>query len=225
MLARYCGPGLLGLGVTALVAGFMSGMAGNVTAFTTVWTYDIYKPLIRKDAPDSHYVSMGRWCSLLGVFVSVGTAYLVMNFSSIIVYAQVIFVFFVVPMFGTVILGMLWKRTTPAAGFWGLLAGILTSFALWLWVKLDPGALRQLSFSEHAKDMAENIYRAMWSLIANVVVTVAVTLVTQPKPDAELRNLVYGLTDLAPAGQFSFFRRPITWAAAVAVMFIGAPVC
>ena len=220
MLARYCGPGLLGLGVTALVAGFMSGMAGNVTAFTTVWTYDIYKPLLRKDAPDSHYVSMGRWCSLIGVFISIGTAYLVMNFSSIIVYAQVIFVFFIVPMFGTVILGMLWKRTTPAAGFWGLLAGILTSFALWLWVKLDPSALRHVAFSEHAKDMAENIYRAMWSLIANVVVTVAVSLVTRPKPDSELTNLVYGLTELAPGEQFSFFRRPITWAVAVAIGFV-----
>jgi SSS family solute:Na+ symporter len=221
MLARYCGPGLLGLGITALVAGFMSGMAGNVTAFTTVWTYDIYKPLFRKDAPDSHYVSMGRWCSLLGVFVSIGTAYLVMNFSSIIVYAQAVFVFFIVPMFGTVILGMLWKRTTPAAGFWGLLAGILTSFALWLWVKFDPSALRLIAFSPHAKDMAENIYRAMWSLIVNVLVTVAVSLVTKPKPDRELVNLVYGLTDLAPAGHFSFFKRPITWAAAVAVGFIA----
>jgi solute:Na+ symporter, SSS family len=221
MLARYCGPGLLGLGVTALVAGFMSGMAGNVTAFTTVWTYDIYKPLFRKDAPDSHYVSMGRWCSLLGVFVSIGTAYLVMNFSSIIVYAQVIFVFFIVPMFGTVILGMLWKRTTPAAGFWGLLAGILTSFALWLWVKLDPQALRHVAFSGNAKDMAENIYRAMWSLIANVVVTVVVSLFTKPKPESELTNLVYGLTDMAPAGEFSFFRRPVTWAAAVAIAFVA----
>jgi SSS family solute:Na+ symporter len=221
MLARYCGPGLLGLGVTALVAGFMSGMAGNVTAFTTVWTYDIYKPLLRKNAPDAHYVSMGRWCSLLGVFVSIGTAYLVMNFSSIIVYAQVIFVFFIVPMFGTVILGMLWKRTTPAAGFWGLLAGILTSFGLWAWVKLDPSALQHVAFSEHAKDMAENVYRAMWSLIANVVVTVGVSLFTKPKPEHELKGLVYGLTDLAPEGHFSFFRRPIIWAAAVAVVFVA----
>jgi SSS family solute:Na+ symporter len=221
MLARYCGPGLLGLGVTALVAGFMSGMAGNVTAFTTVWTYDIYKPLFRKNAPDSHYVSMGRWCSLLGVFVSIGTAYLVMNFSSIIVYAQAIFVFFIVPMFGTVILGMLWKRTTPAAGFWGLLAGILTSFALWFWVKFDPQALAHIAFSVHAKDMAENIYRAMWSLIANVLVTVVVSLFTKPKPDSELTNLVYGLTDIAPAGHFSFFQRPITWAGAVAVGFVA----
>jgi solute:Na+ symporter, SSS family len=221
MMARYCGPGLLGLGVTALVAGFMSGMAGNVSAFATVWTYDIYKPLLRKDAPDHHYVSMGRWCSLLGVFVSIGTAYLVMNFSSIIVYAQVIFVFFIVPMFGTVILGMLWKKTTPAAGFWGLLAGILVSFGLWLWVKLDPSALRHVAFSEHAKDMAENIYRAMWSLLANVLVTVVVTLVTKPKPDHELKGLVYGMTELPSEGQFPIFKRPITWAAAVAIAFVA----
>jgi SSS family solute:Na+ symporter len=221
MLARYCGPGLLGLGVTALVAGFMSGMAGNVTAFTTVWTYDIYRPLIWKEASDAHYVSMGRWCSLLGVFVSIGTAYLVMNFSSIIVYAQVIFVFFIVPMFGTVILGMLWKRTTPAAGFWGLLAGILTSFALWLWVKFDPVALNYVAFSGYAKDMSENMYRAMWSLIANVLVTVVVSLVTKPKPDHELKGLVYGMTDLPLESAFPIFQRPITWAAAVALAFIA----
>lgn len=221
MLARYCGPGLLGLGVTALVAGFMSGMAGNVTAFTTVWTYDIYKPFIRKQAADAHYVSMGRWCSLIGVFISIGTAYLVMNFSSIIVYAQVIFVFFIVPMFGTVILGMLWKRTTPAAGFWGLLAGIMTSFVLWAWIKLEPGALRYVAFSAHAKDMAENVYRAMWSLLANVAVTIVVSLVTTPKPDHELKGLVYGLTELPAEGNVPFFRRPLTWAAAVAAGFVA----
>ncbi len=221
MLARYCGPGLLGLGVTALVAGFMSGMAGNVTAFTTVWTYDIYKPLIWKRASEAHYVSVGRWCSLLGVFASIGTAYLVMNFSSIIVYAQVIFVFFIVPMFGTVILGMLWKRTTPAAGFWGLLAGILTSFALWLWVKFDPGALNFVAFSSYAKDMSENMYRAMWSLIANVLVTVVVSLVTKPKPDHELQGLVYGMTDLPSEHAFPIFQRPITWAAAVGAAFVA----
>src|SRR5579862_1014150 len=221
MLARYCGPGLLGLGVTALVAGFMSGMAGNVTAFTTVWTYDIYKPFIRKQAPDAHYVSMGRWCALVGVFISIGTAYLVMNFSSIIVYAQVIFVFFIVPMFGTVIFGMLWKRTTPAAGFWGLLAGILTSFGLWAWTKVDPGALTYVAFSTHAKDMAENVFRAMWSLLATVVVTVGVTLFTKPKPEYELRGLVYGLTDLPDEGGVPFFKRPIVWAGAVGAGFVA----
>jgi solute:Na+ symporter, SSS family len=221
MLARYCGPGLLGLGITALIAGFMSGMAGNVSAFATVWTYDIYKPLVRKAATDAHYVSMGRWCSLLGVFISIGTAYLVMNFSSIIVYAQAIFVFFIVPMFGTVILGMLWKRTTPAAGFWGLLAGIVASFLLWTWVKLDPSALRYVAFSDHAKDMAENIYRAMWSLAVNVVVTVVVSFLTKPKPEHELKGLVYGMTEVPSEGHFPVFKRPITWAAAVGAAFIA----
>ncbi|HLV88980.1 MAG TPA: sodium:solute symporter family protein [Candidatus Sulfotelmatobacter sp.] len=220
MLARYCGPGLLGLGVTALIAGFMSGMAGNVSAFATVWTYDIYKPLIRKQASDAHYLAMGRWCSLLGVIVSIGTAYLVMQFSSIIVYAQVIFVFFIVPMFGTVILGMLWKRTTPAAGFWGLLAGIVVAFLLWLWVKLDPAAVRYVAFSPDAKDMAENIYRAMWSLLANVLVTAAVSLFTRPKPDSELQGLVYGYTSIPSSEKFPFFQRPIVWAAAVAIGFV-----
>jgi SSS family solute:Na+ symporter len=221
MLARYCGPGLLGLGVTALIAGFMSGMAGNVSAFATVWTYDIYKPLIRKNGSDSHYLSMGRWCSLVGVIVSIGTAYLVMNFSSIIVYAQAIFVFFIVPMFGTVLLGMLWKRTTPAAGFWGLLAGILVSGGLWLWVKLDPAALKYVAFSPNAKDMAENVYRAMWSLIANVLVTVAVTFVTTPKPEEELKGLVYGLTELPLQNALPIFKRPITWAIAVGIAFVA----
>jgi SSS family solute:Na+ symporter len=220
MLARYCGPGLLGLGITALVAGFMSGMAGNVSAFATVWTYDIYKPLLNRSGSDSHYLAMGRWCSLLGVFISIGTAYLVMNFSSIIVYAQVIFVFFVVPMFGTVLMGMLWKRTTPAAGFWGLFAGIAVSFVLWIWVKLDPAALRYVAFSSHAKDMAENIYRAAWSLLANVLVTVAVSLVTKPKPAEKLRGLVYGMTEIPSEGQFPLFKRPVTWAAAVGLSFV-----
>src|SRR6266702_1147395 len=123
MLARYCGPGLLGLGITALIAGFMSGMAGNVSAFTTVWTYDIYRALLKKNESDAHYVAMGRWCTVLGVLISVGTAYLVMSFASIMDYVQALFSFFIAPLFGTVILGMLWKRATGPAGFWGLLAG------------------------------------------------------------------------------------------------------
>jgi solute:Na+ symporter, SSS family len=124
MLARYCGPGLLGLGVTALIAGFMSGMAGNVSAFTTVWTYDIYRPFSTKGS-DHHYVNMGRWTTVIGVLISVGTAYLVMQFASIMDYVQALFSFFIAPLFGTVVLGMLWKRATAAGGFWGLLCGTL----------------------------------------------------------------------------------------------------
>src|ERR1700710_2287728 len=123
MLIRYCGPGLLGLGITALVAGFMSGMAGNVSAFSTVWTYDIYGAFLHKRASDRHYVAMGRWCTLIGVLISVGTAYLVQHSASIMDYAVQLFSFFVAPLFGTVIVGMLWQRATDKGGFWGLLAG------------------------------------------------------------------------------------------------------
>ncbi len=121
MLARYCGPGLLGLGITALIAGFMSGMAGNVSAFTTVWTYDIYRPLINSKGSDHHYLNMGRWTTVIGVLISIGTAYLVMQFASIMDYVQALFSFFIAPLFGTVVLGMLWKRATGPGGFWGLL--------------------------------------------------------------------------------------------------------
>ena len=220
MLARYCGPGLLGLGITALIAGFMSGMAGNVSAFTTVWTYDIYRALLKKNASDAHYVSMGRWCTLVGVLISVGTAYFVMQFASIMDYVQALFSFFIAPLFGTVILGMLWKRTTPAGGFWGLLLGMLTSMGMWGWVKADPGALKYVALSSHARAMAQDMYQALWSWIVCVVVTVAVSLATKPKPDAELAGLVYGVTEIPSEEHAGIFRKPIFWAALVAVVFV-----
>ncbi|HWR49622.1 MAG TPA: sodium:solute symporter family protein [Bryobacteraceae bacterium] len=219
MLARYCGPGLLGLGITALIAGFMSGMAGNVSAFATVWTYDIYRAFFKRNASDAHYVSMGRWCTILGVLVSIGTAYLVMEFKSIMDYVQALFSFFIAPLFGTVLLGMMWKRATPAAGFWGLLAGTVSSISMWAWVKADPGALRYIALSASAKDMAENMYRALWSWLICVVVTVAVSYMTKPKPVAELNGLVYGVTDVPSEGDLPLYKRPIFWASIVAVVF------
>lgn len=219
MLARYCGPGLLGLGITALIAGFMSGMAGNVSAFATVWTYDIYGALINKQASDQQYVRMGRWCTILGVLISIGTAYLVMQFLSIMDYVQALFSFFIAPLFGTVLLGMLWRRATPAGGFWGLLAGTLSSIGMWTWVKLDPSALRYVALSPNARDMAENMYRALWSWIVCVVVTVIVSLWTRPKPVEELNGLVYGITEIPTEGQVAFYHRPLFWAAVVAVVF------
>ena len=165
MLARYCGPGLLGLGITALIAGFMSGMAGNVSAFAAVWTYDIYDAFVRKGASDSHYVRVGRWCTLIGVLISIGTAYLVMQFLSIMDYVQALFSFFIAPLFGTVLLGMLWKRATPAAGFWGLLAGRCRLWVCAYRVKLNPAALGIIALFPNAKDMAENMYRALWSWV------------------------------------------------------------
>jgi solute:Na+ symporter, SSS family len=220
MLARYCGPGLLGLGITALIAGFMSGMAGNVSAFTTVWTYDIYRAFLRKGASDQHYVRMGRWSTVVGVLVSVATAYLVMDFKSIMDYVQALFSFFIAPLFATVLLGMLWKRATPAGGFWGLLAGTGSSIAMWAWVKMDPAALRYVALSPYARDMAENMYRALWSCLVCALVTVVVSLVTKPRPDTELKGLVYGVTEIPSENYVSTLHRPWFWAAVVGTGFV-----
>jgi SSS family solute:Na+ symporter len=219
MLARYCGPGLLGLGITALVAGFMSGMAGNVSAFATVWTYDIYRAYMKKDATDAHYVSMGRWCTIVGVLVSIGTAYLVMQFRSIMDYVQALFSFFIAPLFGTVLLGMLWKRATPAGGFWGLLSGTVSSIGMWAWVTRDPSALQYIALSANAKPMAENMYRGLWSWIVCVVVTVVVSMLTKPLPESKLAGLVYGCTDIPSEGSVPLYTRPMFWACVVIVVF------
>jgi len=220
MLARYCGPGLLGLGVTALIAGFMSGMAGNVSAFTTVWTYDIYRPLINKRASDAHYVSMGRWTTVIGVLISVGTAYLVMQFASIMDYVQALFSFFIAPLFGTVILGMLWKRASGSGGFWGLLCGTASSIGMWTWVKLDPGALRYVALSADAKGLAQDMFQALWSFLVCVLVTVVVSMMTKPKPAAELNGLVYGMTEIPEVGEVAFYHKPLFWAGVVTAIFI-----
>jgi len=220
MLARYCGPGLLGLGITALVAGFMSGMAGNVSAFATVWTYDIYRPFIREDAVDSHYVAMGRWCTIIGLIISIGAAYAVMGFASIMDYVQALFSFFIAPLFGTVILGMLWRRTTGPGAFWGLLAGTLSSVGMFLVVKFDPASLATIALSSHAKMMAEDMYRALWSWLICVIVTVVISLATRPKPAAELTGLVYGETELPTDGHLPLVKRPIFWAAVALAILI-----
>jgi SSS family solute:Na+ symporter len=219
MLARYCGPGLLGLGITALIAGFMSGMAGNVSAFATVWTYDIYQPYIRRFESDSHYVRVGRWCTILGVLLSIATAYFVTQFRSIMDYMQALVSFFIAPLFGTVILGMVWKRATPKGGFYGLLAGTVSSVAMFALVKANPAYLAWIALSPNAKDMAENLYRALWSWIICVVVTVIVSLFTTPKPASELVNITYGYGVLPRQEQLPLYKRPIFWAGGVAVLF------
>jgi SSS family solute:Na+ symporter len=219
MLARYCGPGLLGLGITALIAGFMSGMAGNVSAFTTVWTYDIYRPLINSKGSDHHYVNMGRWTTVIGVAISIATAYVVMHSASIMDYVQALFSFFIAPLFGTVILGMLWKRATGSGGFWGLLCGTLSSISMWAWVKVDPTALRYVALSPDAKVLAQDMYQALWSFLICVTVTVAVSYATKPKPQAELAGLVYGETDVPSVGNVPLYQKPLFWAAIVVVVF------
>ncbi len=220
LLIRYAGPGLLGLGITALIAGFMSGMAGNVSAFSAVWSYDIYRPLFRPECSDEHLLQMGRWSTILGVAASVGTAYFAMHFASIMDYVQALFSFFVTPLFGTVILGMLWKRTTGPGAFWGLLAGTVSSIAMWGWVQAQPSALQILALSRFAQPMAESLYRMLWSWLICVVVTVAVSLGTRPMPLASLTGLVYGCTAMPSRGKYPLVQQPIFWAAAAAFVFL-----
>ena len=374
MMARYLGPGLLGLGVSAMIAGFMSGMAGNVSAFATVWTYDVYRPLINKKASDQHYVSMGRWCSIIGVVIGIGTAYGAMLFSNILVYLQVLVLFFIVPLFGVVIMGMLWRQATKPGGFWGLLLGTLASVFMFFFVhwfpagyteflgrdlkdlpalamrlekpadpvsryvaaqlppaakdllgeystqvaanslppndylarifaalkeddrttlkakivltdalnkllsdpalysvqrfadvslsptlraeadakpkgadlarvnrallnaafgnelapvrrleatQLNPRHAEIIATSPKAQDMAVNMFSAFWSLLLTIGTVVMVSLFTKPKPDSELKDLVYGLTPLPDEGRCPWYQRPGFWAAVVLVVLVA----
>ena len=221
MMVRYLGPGLLGLGITALIAGFMSGMAGNVSAFTAIFTYDIYQPHIVKHAKDEHYVLVGRIVTIVGVVISIGAAYLVMNAAGIMDYVQALFSFFISPLLGVVLLGMFWRRATKQGGFWGLLLGTLTSIGLWAWVKADPSALRYVAISPDAKDMAENMYRALWSVITSVGVNVIVSLCTTPRPLSELASVVYGATPLPKEEPVPIYKNEWFWTGIAIVIFLA----
>lgn len=206
MLARYLPNGILGLGLTALMASFMSGMAGNVTAFNTVWTYDIYEAYIRKGAPDAHYLRMGRWATVAGTLVSIGTAYIVVGFPNLMDYMQLIFSFFNAPLFATFLLGMFWRRATPWAGFTGLLCGIATSVVHYF-------VLMKFHLVHYPSDMAANLWQAWWAWLVCFAVTIGVSFFTRPKPEAELRGLVWGLTEKGQAETQAWYRRP--WILAV----------
>ncbi len=219
MMVRYMGPGLLGLGITALIAGFMSGMAGNVSAFSAVWTYDIYKPLINKKGTDSHYVLVGRLSILIGVFVSILAAYLVMHMHGIMDYVQALFSIFVAPLLGVILFGMFWKRATALAGFLGLLLGIVFSASLFMWVKLNPAALANIALSPDAKPMAENVFRALWAFLFTAIVVIGVSMLTKPRPVAELEGLVYGATVLPKEEPVPFYKNEWMWAFLVVIIF------
>ena len=219
MMVRYLGPGLLGLGITALIAGFMSGMAGNVSAFSTVWTYDIYKPLIHRTGSDSHYVLIGRLSIIVGVIVSIVAAYIVQQFHGIMDYVQALFSIFVAPLLAAILFGMFWKRATALAGFLGLLLGILFSAGLFVWVKLNPARLAVVALSDAAKPMAENVFRALWAFLFASIIILLVSMFTKPKPVEELNGLNYGATVLPKEEAVPFYQREWMWATVVVVIF------
>ena len=203
-MAYYFPTGMLGVGLTALLAAFMSGMAGNVTAFNTVWTYDIYKAYINRDAPDRHYLNVGRIATVVGVLLSIVTAYIALNFVSIMDYVQVLHGLFLAPLFGTFLLGMFWRRTTGWGGFTGLVAGTGTGLSMYL-ISLDAA-------------LGASMARAFWAWVVTLAVTVGVSLVTQPKPDSELRGLVWGLTDQKEGVEEAWYKKP--WVLAITVLVI-----
>ncbi len=224
LIARYYPVGLVGLGITALLAGFMAGQAGNVSAFNTVWTYDIYRALFKKDASDEHLVRVGRITTIVGVFVSILTAYAAMHFNTIMDYIQAIFSWVNAPLFATMLLGMFWKRTTSAAAFWGLIAGMATSFGIFIGFKtglLGEAAAAIITFADNPSDMTRNLWQAIWAWIVCFGLTVAISLVTKPKPEAELVGLVKGLTEKTILIDVPWFRRPAFWAAVAMVCVIS----
>ena len=201
-------------------------MAGNVSAFSTVWTYDIYGAYMNKKATDAHYVWMGRVSTVVGMLVSIGTAYLVMRSASIMDYVQALFSFFIAPLFGTVILGMLWKRATNWGGFLGLLAGTASSVGMWVYtnfgtIEHQKHALAVIARSPDAQPMANDMFRALWSWLICVSVTVIISFMTTPKTDAELNGLVYGATVIPDDGATTLWQKPIFWAGVVSVCFIA----
>jgi solute:Na+ symporter, SSS family len=213
-MANYFPTGMLGLGLTALLASFMSGMAGSATAFNTVWTYDIYRSYIRRDAPDRHYLNMGRIITVVGVLLSIATAYIVLAFASIMDYVQLLHGMFLAPLFGTFLLGMFWKGTTPWGGFAGLLSGTLAGLVLY--------GLELAGVIVYGAPMAGNFWRAWWAWVVCVGVTVAVSLLTSQsrKTDEELKDLVWGLTEKKEGVEPAWYKRPIVLA--VAVLAIAA---
>jgi solute:Na+ symporter, SSS family len=220
LIARYYPPGLVGLGVTALLAGFMAGQAGNISAFNTVWTYDIYKSVLNKKASDAHLLWMGRVSTVVGVAISLVTAYWAKGFPSIMDYMQAIFSWVNAPLFATMLLGMFIWWITPNGAFWGLVVGMLSSFIMYLAVKFHWFAESIITMSTVQSDMAANFWRAWWAWLICAVVTVVVSLWTKKKPKEELVGLVKGLTKEKHGQDIPFIKRPEFYAIISLIVFI-----
>ena len=215
LLINYYPTGILGLGLTALLASFMSGMAGNVTAFNAVWTYDIYQSYLNKNATDRHYLLMGRWATVGGVLLSVGAAYLVTGFNNIMDTLQLVFSLVNAPLFATFLLGMFWKRTTGHGAFAGLVSGTGAAL-LHHGLTLPAGAEAGLHggwighLHTYPSEMAQNFWTAIFAFTANLLVTVCVSLVTKARDEQELVGLVYSMTPKPVEHHLAWYQKPAT---------------
>src|SRR3989454_1135513 len=217
MLVHFFPAGLLGLGLTALLASFMSGMAGNVTAFNTVWTYDLYQSYVRPGAPDAHYLAMGRFATVFGVAISVAAAYVAASFNNIMDFLQLVFAFVNAPLFATFALGMFWKRATGHGAFTGLLGGTLAA-AIHHGLSLPAGAAVGVKggylgvVTTYPSELAQTFWTAIAAWLTCFAVTIALSLATRPRPLEELRGLVYGLTSKPTDDVRRWYERPATLA-------------
>jgi SSS family solute:Na+ symporter len=208
LIAHYYPSGLLGVGITALIASFMSGMAGNVTAFNSVFTYDIYQAYFMKNKSDKHYLNVGKLVTLFGILFSIVTAYIAASFNNINDFLQLVFSFVNGPLFATFLLGMFWKRTTGHGAFWGLLGGTIAA-AITHGLTLAEGKGGWISpMFEIKSGMGQAFIVASFSWIANFITTIVVSLFTKPKPDEELKGLVYSLTDKVRSSETRWYLKP-----------------
>jgi len=213
MLLHYFPTGILGLGLTALMASFMSGMAGNVTAFNTVWTYDIYQAYIHKGASHKHYLHMGQFATVFGVLFSIGAAYTAARFNNLMDFLQLVFAFVNAPLFATFLLGMFWKRSTGHGAFSGLLCGTAAA-ALHHGLTLPRGDLVGIKggwiavVHNYPSEMAQNFWTAIWAFAVCFVITVGISLLTKPRDEKELVGLVYSLTEKPSEEHLSWYQRP-----------------
>jgi len=208
LMAQFYPAGLLGVGLTGLMASFMSGMAGNVTAFNTVFTYDIYQSYIKKNAPDSHYLTVGRAATVAGVLLSIACAYLAALYNNILDLLQLVFGFVNAPLFATFLLGMFWKRTSANGAFFGLLSGTVAAAATHGLTVAEGKGGWIAPLATYPSTMAQNFWVAIWAFTACFVITVAVSLVTKPKPVADLKGLVWGVTPIPREENVPWWEKP-----------------
>jgi SSS family solute:Na+ symporter len=226
MLLHFFPPGILGLGLTALLASFMSGMAGNVTAFNTVWTYDIYQSYIKPAASDAHYLFVGRLTTVIGIALSVATAYVATRFNNIMDMLQLVFAFVNAPLFATFLLGMFWKRATGHGAFVGLVAGTLAAavhhgltLPLGAGVGIKGGWLGAVD--QYPSEMAQNFWTAIYAWTTCFIVTIVVSLITRAPDEQKLAGLVYSLTPRPIDESRYWYQRPAVLAAVVLAVTVG----
>ena len=226
MLMRYMPMGVLGLGITALMASFMSGMAGNVSAFNTVFTFDIYQAYIRPDKSDKHYLKVGRWTTVVGVLVSILTAYVARSFNNVMDFLQLIFAFVNAPLFAAFLLGMFWKRTTGHAAFWGLIGGTISA-AVHHGFTLPAGGSPGVKggffglVQTYPSEMAQNFWTAIYAFSTALILTFVITLLTKKlKTDDDLKGLVYSLTPRIKDDSKYWYQKPEAMAVVIGAIVI-----